>query len=50
MFDGVSLIASIITIAGVIGNGIECVKTSYRASEELRVLQVSRSQLHHRLP
>lgn len=50
MLDDVSLITSIITIAGVIENGIECVKTCYRALEELRVLQVNRSRLQHRLP
>lgn len=40
MFDGVSLVASVVTLVGVITQAVKYAKTLYRAHEELEALQV----------
>jgi hypothetical protein len=51
MLDGVALIASVITIATVVIEGVQHAKTFYRAFEEFRTLQASstlRARFHRR--
>ena len=41
MVEGVSLVASVITVAAAVTQGVKCAKVCSQASEELRTVQAS---------
>ena len=49
MLDGVSLIASVLTIIARVIQGVKCAKSCYQASTELQILQASENALQRRL-